>query len=70
VASQSGALVRDFVTGKQYSCVSSSTTWTRGGLVPTDTTGKNVCQEFASSHHSLRFCITLLQSLLAFTFLE
>jgi hypothetical protein len=36
----SGAdLGRDLVTGKQYSCVSASTTWTRGGLVPTDTTG-------------------------------
>jgi hypothetical protein len=34
----SGALGRDLVTGKQYSCVSASTTWTRGGLVPTDTT--------------------------------
>jgi hypothetical protein len=33
-----GALGRDLVTGKQYSCVSAST-WTRGGLVPTDTTG-------------------------------
>jgi hypothetical protein len=33
------ALGRDFVTRKQYSCVSASTTWTRGGLVPTDTTG-------------------------------
>jgi hypothetical protein len=29
----SGALGRDLVTGKQYSCVSASTTWTRGGLV-------------------------------------
>jgi hypothetical protein len=35
----SGALGRDLVTRKQYSCVSVSTTWTRGGLVPTDTTG-------------------------------
>jgi hypothetical protein len=34
----SGALGRDLVTGKQYSCVSASTMWTRGGLVPTDTT--------------------------------
>jgi hypothetical protein len=34
----SGAPGRDFVTGKQYSCASASTTWTRGGLVPTDTT--------------------------------
>jgi hypothetical protein len=34
----SGALGRDLVTGKQYSCVSDSKTWTRGGLVPTDTT--------------------------------
>jgi hypothetical protein len=34
----SGALGRDLVTEKQYSCVSASTTWTRGGLVPTDTT--------------------------------
>jgi hypothetical protein len=33
----SGALGRDLVTKKQYSCVSASTTWTRGGLVPTDT---------------------------------
>jgi hypothetical protein len=39
VACQVGALGRDLVTGKQYSCVSASTTWTRGGLVPTDTTG-------------------------------
>jgi hypothetical protein len=37
----SGALGRDLVTGKQYSCVSASTTWTRGGLVPTDTTDKS-----------------------------
>jgi hypothetical protein len=35
----SGALGRDLVTGKQYSCVSASTTWTKGGLVPNDTTG-------------------------------
>jgi hypothetical protein len=35
----SGALGRDLVTGKQYSCVSASTTWTKGGLVPIDTTG-------------------------------
>jgi hypothetical protein len=35
----SGALGRDLVTGKRYSCVSASTTWTKGGLVPTDTTG-------------------------------
>jgi hypothetical protein len=35
----SGALGRYLVTEKQYSCVSASTTWTRGGLVPTDTTG-------------------------------
>jgi hypothetical protein len=35
----SGALATDLVTGKQYSCVSASTMWTRGGLVPTDTTG-------------------------------
>jgi hypothetical protein len=34
-----GALGRDFVAGKRYSCVSASTTWTRGGIVPTDTTG-------------------------------
>jgi hypothetical protein len=34
----SGDLERDLVTGKQYSCVSASTPWTRGGLVPTDTT--------------------------------
>jgi hypothetical protein len=34
----SGALGRDLVAGKQYSCVSAST-WTRGGLVPTNTTG-------------------------------
>jgi hypothetical protein len=33
------AFGRDLVTGKQYSCVSTSTTWTRGGLVLTDTTG-------------------------------
>jgi hypothetical protein len=39
VASQSGALGRDLVTVKQYSCVSASTTWTRDCLVPTDTTG-------------------------------
>jgi hypothetical protein len=38
VASQVGALGRDLVAGKQYSFVSAST-WTRGGLVPTDTTG-------------------------------
>jgi hypothetical protein len=66
----SGAIGRDLVTGKQYSCVSASTTWTRGGLMPTDTTGYIVCQEFASSHPSLCFCITLLQSLLAFTLLK
>jgi hypothetical protein len=35
----SRALERDLVTGKQYSCVSASTMWTRGGLVPTDNTG-------------------------------
>jgi hypothetical protein len=34
----SSALGRDLVTGKQYTCVSAST-WTRGGLVPTNTTG-------------------------------
>jgi hypothetical protein len=34
----SGVLRRDLVTGKQYSCVSASTTWTRGDLVPTDNT--------------------------------
>jgi hypothetical protein len=32
----SGALGRDLVTRKQYSCVSASTTWTGGGLVPTE----------------------------------
>jgi hypothetical protein len=37
VASQVVLLGRDLVTGKH--CVSASTTWTRGGLVPTDTTG-------------------------------
>jgi hypothetical protein len=58
------------MTGKQYSYVSASTTWTRGGLVPTDTTGYIVCQEFASSHHLYTSAFTLLQSLLAFTFLE
>jgi hypothetical protein len=66
----SGALGRDLVTGKQYSCVSASTTWTKGGLVPTDTTGYIVCQEFASSHPLYVSVFTLLQSLLAFTFLE
>jgi hypothetical protein len=35
----SGALGRDLVTRKQYSFVSALTTWNRGGLVPTDTTG-------------------------------
>jgi hypothetical protein len=35
----SGDIGRNLVTGKQYSCVSASTTWTRGGLVPTDTIG-------------------------------
>jgi hypothetical protein len=39
VASQVGALGRDLVAGKQYYCVSASTTWIRGGLVPTNTTG-------------------------------
>jgi hypothetical protein len=34
----SGAFGRDLVTGKQYYCVSALTTWTRGDLVPTDTT--------------------------------
>jgi hypothetical protein len=34
----SGALGIDLVTGKQYSCVSASTTWTRDGIVPTNTT--------------------------------
>jgi hypothetical protein len=38
VANQVGAIGRDLVAGKQYSCVSAST-WTRGDLVPTDTTG-------------------------------
>jgi hypothetical protein len=33
----SAALGRDLVNKKQYSCVSASTTWTRGGLVPTNT---------------------------------
>jgi hypothetical protein len=65
----SGALGRDLVTGKQYSCVSAST-WTRGGLVPTDTTGPIACQEFASSHPLYVSAFTLLQSLLAFTFLK
>jgi hypothetical protein len=66
----SGALVRDLVTGKQYSCVSASATWTRGGLVPTDTTGLIACQEFASSHPLYVSVFNPLQSLLAFTFLE
>jgi hypothetical protein len=57
------------VTGKQYSCVSASTL-TRGGLVPTDTTGEITCQEFASSHPLYVSAFTPLQSLLAFTFLE
>jgi hypothetical protein len=35
----SGALGRDLVTGKQYSSVSASATWTRGDLVIIDTTG-------------------------------
>jgi hypothetical protein len=40
VASQvCGALGRDLVTGKQYSCVSASTMWTRGGFLPTDSMG-------------------------------
>jgi hypothetical protein len=34
----SGALGRDLMTGKQYSCVSAYTTLIRGGLVPTDST--------------------------------
>jgi hypothetical protein len=34
----SGAIGRDLMTENQYSCVSASTTWTRGGLVPIDTT--------------------------------
>jgi hypothetical protein len=34
----SGALGRDLMIGKRYSCMSASTTWTRGGLVRTDTT--------------------------------
>jgi hypothetical protein len=34
----SGAPGRDLVTGKEYSCVSVSTTSIRGGLVPTDIT--------------------------------
>jgi hypothetical protein len=66
----SGALGRDLVAGKQYSCVSASTTWTRGGLVPTDTMGQMACQEFASSHLLYVSAFTLLQSLLAFNFLE
>jgi Zn-dependent protease with chaperone function len=41
-----------------------------GEYTTTDTTGLIACQEFASSHPSLRPRITLLQSLLAFTFLE
>jgi hypothetical protein len=39
VASQVVPLGRDLVTEKQYSCVSASTMWIRGDLVPTDTTG-------------------------------
>jgi hypothetical protein len=35
----SGAIGRDLVIGKQCSCVSASTSWTMGGLVPADTTG-------------------------------
>jgi hypothetical protein len=35
----SAALGRDLVTKKQYSCVSASTTWTRGDIVPTNTMG-------------------------------
>jgi hypothetical protein len=66
----SGALGRDLVTGKQYSCVSASTTWTRGGLVPTDITGYIACQQFASSHPLYVSAFTVLQSLFAFTFLE
>jgi hypothetical protein len=58
------------VTGKQYSCVSASTMWTRGGLVPTDTTGYITCQEFASSHPLYVSAFTLLQYLLASAFLE
>jgi hypothetical protein len=53
----SGALGKDLVTKKQYSCVSASTTWTRRDLVPTDTTGLIMCQEFAFSHPCLHFCI-------------
>jgi hypothetical protein len=33
VAESSCALGKDLVTRKQYSCVSASTTWTRGGSV-------------------------------------
>jgi hypothetical protein len=39
VEAASNALGRDLVTGKKYSCVSASTTWTRGGLVAIDTMG-------------------------------
>jgi len=37
VASQ-GVPERDLIAEKQYSRLSASITWTRGGLVPTDTT--------------------------------
>jgi hypothetical protein len=40
----SGVLGRYLVTWKQYSCVSATTTWTSGGLVPTDTMGWIMCK--------------------------
>jgi hypothetical protein len=42
--------------------VSASTTWTRGGFVPTNTTGQITRQEFASSHPFFTFPHFLLQS--------
>jgi hypothetical protein len=68
----SGALGRDLVTGKQYSYVSTSTTWTRGGLVPTDTTIHEINRVSRVCFLSSLFTFPhyFLESLLAFTFLE
>lgn len=45
---------RDLIAEKQYSRLSASTTWTRGGLVPIPR-DKSSCREFSSSHSSFTF---------------
>ena len=52
---------RDLVSKKQYSWLSASTTWTRGGIflpIPQDT---SLCQEFAFSHPLFTFPHFILQ---------